>query len=92
MPYNVRHSEFYREARVDTTLLDIKNGENAEVVAIEGGHMLGMRLEALGIRPGKQITRISNQWLGGPVTVAVDGRQTACGRRTAAKIKVRPRI
>lgn len=75
---------------MDKTLLDMKNGEKAEVIAVEGGHMLSMRLEALGIRPRKQIIRISSQWMGGPVIVAVDGRQTACGRGTAAKIKVRP--
>ncbi len=78
------------EPRVDKTLLDLKNGEKAEVVAIDGGHILGMRLEALGIRPRKHITRISTQLMGGPVIVAIDGRQTAFGRGTAAKIKVVP--
>ncbi len=75
---------------MEKTVLDMKNGEKAEVAAIEGGCMLGMRLEALGIRSGKQVTRISRQLLGGPVIVAIDGRQTALGRGTASKIRVVP--
>jgi ferrous iron transport protein A len=70
-------------------LLALKKGEKAEVSAIEGGCMLRLRLEGLGIREGKTIRRVSSQLLGGPVIVAVDGRQTAMGRRMAEKIKVK---
>ncbi len=70
-------------------LLDLKKGEKAEVVAFEGGRMMARRLEGMGIRPGKGISRISSQLMGGPVVVSVDGRQTAIGRGMAAMVKVR---
>ena len=49
------------------------------------------KLEVLGIRPGKAITKISAQFLAGPVTVLVDGRQVAMGRGIASRVQVEMR-
>ena len=71
------------------TLIELRKGEKAEVVALEGGQGLCRRLESLGIRPGKTVAKISSQLMGGPVIVSVDGRQTAMGRGMAASVKVK---
>jgi ferrous iron transport protein A len=46
------------------------------------------KLEAMGLRPGKVVTKVSSQFMAGPVTVAVDGRQVAMGRGIAARVMV----
>ncbi len=74
---------------MEKSLIDLKKGEQAEVISIEGGHILNKRLEALGIRPGKIVCRISSQPMGGPVIILVDGRQTALGRGMATMLNVR---
>lgn len=71
-------------------LIDLKKNEKAEVVELEGGEPMSRRLESMGIRPGKMISRISSQLMGGPIIVMVDGRQTAMGRGMAAKVRVQP--
>ncbi len=71
------------------TLIELKKGEQAEVVSFEGGHEMSRRLEGLGVRPGKIISRISSQLMAGPVTICVDGRQTAMGRGIASKVRVK---
>jgi len=47
-----------------------------------------LRLEAMGIRPGKVVVKVSGLAMGGPVTVTVDGRQLAMGRGIAARVLV----
>ncbi len=46
------------------------------------------RLSALGIRPGKRITKISAMLMRGPVTVQVDRAQVAVGFGMASRIIV----
>ena len=65
-------------------------GQSARISRIEGGRGLMRRLEALGLRPGKTVRKVSSQFMGGPVTVSVDGRQVAMGRGMAAKVIVDP--
>lgn len=68
-------------------LLALKNGEEADVVAIDSGHNLEARVERLGIRPGVRIRKLSET---GPVVVAVGNAQVALGRGMAAKVIIRP--
>ena len=63
-----------------------KSGTSGTVVAIEGGAHLVKRLDALGIRPGVQITKRSSQLLRGPVTIAVGNSQVAIGHGMAKRI------
>ncbi len=72
------------------SLIDLERREQAEVVSFEGGQMMCKRLEGMGIRRGKIISRISSQLMKGPVIVSIDGQQTAMGRGMAAKVKVKP--
>lgn len=63
-------------------------GQTGTVIQISGGHGLVRRLEAMGIRPGKKITKASSTFLRGPVTFKVDHTQIAIGFGIANKIVV----
>jgi len=67
-------------------LTALKAGSSGTVVAIDGGVWLVKRLEALGIRPGVQITKKSAQLLRGPVTIIVGHSQVAIGHGMAKRI------
>lgn len=70
------------------TLVNLPDNKEAVVRDFTGGKNLETRFEALGILRGKKIKRISRQFFGGPVTVEIDGRETALGRGMAYKILV----
>jgi ferrous iron transport protein A len=72
--------------RVDLTQLE--EGQSGVVVDIHGGHGLIRRLESLGIRTGKKVTKVSSQLMRGPVTVRIDNSQVALGFGMARKILV----
>lgn len=57
----------------------MKSGEKGNVADIRGGHRMLRRLEALGIRPGVAITKVSAQFMRGPVIVRVGNTQAALG-------------
>ena len=52
------------------------------------GPSFGRRLEALGIRPGKKVTKVSSMLFRGPVTLRIDNAQVAVGFRMAIRIIV----
>ena len=70
------------------TLRQMEIGQTGTVIGILGGRGLVRRLEALGIRPGKKVTKISSTLLHGPVTLRVAGAQVAVGFGIANKIIV----
>ena len=70
------------------TLAKMKIGQTGTVVGVLGGHGLIQRLDALGIRPGKKVTKISSTLFHGPVTLRVDNAQVAVGFGMAKKIIV----
>ena len=71
-------------------LNELRPGQSGVVRGVAGGFGIARRLESLGLRPGKVVTKISSQFLAGPVTVTVDGREIAIGRGMAAKVQVEP--
>lgn len=74
----------------EITLEELKKGEEGTIIDFMGGHTLKRKLDALGLRPGKKITKISNMMMNGPVTVKInDGSRVAIGRGMAAKIVVK---
>lgn len=75
-------------SKVQITLAQMEAGQAGIIVQILGGHGLTQRLEALGIRPGKRVTKISSMLLRGPVTFQVDSTQIAVGFGMANKIVV----
>ena len=61
------------------TLTQMQIGQSGIVVQIQSGHGLVNRLSALGIRPGRRITKLSSMLMRGPVTIDVDRAQVAIG-------------
>ena len=70
------------------TLRQMRAGQSGIVAYIEGGHGLVNRLNALGIRPGKRITKVSSMLMRGPITIEVDRAQVAIGFGMANRIIV----
>ena len=73
-------------ATVDLTQL--QGGESGVMVDIQGGYGLTRRLESLGIRVSKKVTKVSSQLMRGPVTVRIDNSEVAIGFGMARKILV----
>ena len=71
-----------------TTLARMKSGQSGTIVEFKGGHGIARRLSALGLRPGKRITKTGSMFGRGPVTVRVGGTQIALGHGAADKIIV----
>lgn len=69
-------------------LADLRAGDQARVIEIIAGCGLAGRLEALGIRPGTAVKKVSSLFLRGPVTVEVRGTRVAMGFGMAQKILV----
>lgn len=70
----------------NTHLAALPTGESAVVLSIQGGFGATRRLDAMGIRPGAFLRKISGQPFGGPVTVEIDGGRIALGFGLARKI------
>ncbi len=70
------------------TLNQMASGMTGVVQEIAGGHGLRRRLEALGIRPGCEVTKISSYFLRGPVTLRAGSTRIALGYGMANKIFV----
>jgi len=71
-----------------TSLTRMQAGQSGKVVEIQGGHGMVNRLSALGIRPGKRITKVGSMLMRGPVTIQVDRAQVAVGFGMASRIIV----
>ena len=71
------------------TLRQMGAGQGGVVVQIQGGHGLVNRLNALGIRPGQRVTKISSMLMRGPVAIQLGRTQVAIGFGMANRIIVR---
>jgi len=69
-------------------LSQMRAGQNGTVVQIEGGRGLINRLNALSIRPGQRLAKISSMFMRGPITVQVGNAQVAIGFGMAKRIIV----
>ena len=70
------------------TLYQMRAGQSGKVIDIKGGYGLLRRLGALGIRPGRRVTKLSNMLMRGPVTVQSGRTQLAIGFGMASRIMV----
>jgi ferrous iron transport protein A len=70
------------------TLAEMRTGQTGTVVGVMGGHGLIRRLDALGIRPGRKVTKLSSTLFRGPIILRVDNTQVAVGFGMARKIIV----
>jgi len=68
------------------TLVQMQTGQKGTVVEIAGGRRIISRLSALGIRPGRRITKIGSMFMRGPVTIKVGRAQVAVGFGMARRI------
>jgi ferrous iron transport protein A len=69
-------------------LTDLAEGEQGTVVAIQGGWGFYQRLRLLALAEGREIRKLSELALGGPVVVLVNRAQLAIGRGMARRILV----
>ncbi|HEX7319279.1 MAG TPA: FeoA family protein [bacterium] len=74
--------------KIDLTVM--QPGQKGKVIEIQGGRGMAMKLEALEIRPGVEITKVSTQIMHGPVIVGVGKAQVAIGFGIARRIIVKP--
>ena len=70
------------------TVRQMRAGQSGKVVQVLGGPGLVNRLNSLGIRPGKRITKVSSVFMRGPVTIQIDRAQVAIGYGMAKKIVI----
>ena len=70
------------------SLVQMRPGQKGKIVEINGGCGLASKLEALGIRTGKEITKISEQLMRGPVLLQHNNTQAAVGFGMASRILV----
>jgi len=69
-------------------LAEMRTGQTGTVVGVMGGHGLIRRLDALGIRPGKKVTKLNSTLFRGPIILRVNNTQVAVGFGMAKKIIV----
>jgi len=70
------------------SICELRQGQSGKVIEILGGHGIAERLNSMGIRPGKDINKVSAAFMKGPVTVCVDRCQIAIGWGMAQKVMV----
>lgn len=70
-------------------LSEMETGQSGKVVDIRGGFGMTRRVQAMGIRPGKSITKVSGMFMRGPVVARVDKMVVAIGWGMARRIMVR---
>lgn len=66
----------------------MSSGQSGIIVELLGGPGLTSRLEAMGIRIGFKIKKISSQFMRGPITIKVGQVSLALGYGMANKIMV----
>ncbi len=71
------------------SLAQMRAGERGRILRIIGGRGLVYKLEALGIREGEEIKKVSEQWMRGPVLLKHGHSQVALGFRMASRVLVR---
>ncbi|MCX5698944.1 MAG: FeoA family protein [Candidatus Omnitrophica bacterium] len=67
-------------------LTQIQPGETGIVKEIQGGRGIVRKLQSMGLRPGKKITKVSSHFWRGPQTVEVGNIQIAVGFGMAKRI------
>jgi ferrous iron transport protein A len=71
-------------------LTALSPGQEGQVVQVQGGRGMALRLARLGVRPGAVVRLVSSGPLRGPLLVEVEGMRVALGRGVARRILVRP--
>jgi ferrous iron transport protein A len=69
-------------------LTQIREGQTVEVIEIRGGKQFQKKIDAIGLRVGSKIVKLSAQVLNGPVTIKIGSTKLAIGHGMAKKILV----
>lgn len=72
----------------EASLADLESGQTGRVIRVYGGWGVQRRLQALGIRPGATVTKVSAPLGPGAIVVAAGGGQAALGYGVARKVIV----
>jgi ferrous iron transport protein A len=72
------------------TLTQLKMGQTGTVVELDGGSRFARRLDALGIRPGGKVIKVSSMLFRGPVVIKIGNSQIAIGFGMANRVWVEP--
>jgi ferrous iron transport protein A len=78
----VKEAKWVTAARMNT-------GQVGVVESIDGGHVLCSRLDALGIRPGKRIRKVSSAFIRGPSVFELGSSRLAIGFGMANRILIK---
>jgi Fe2+ transport system protein FeoA len=70
------------------SLIDLKPGKKARIMEVQAGKILQSRFMSMGIHPGREITKLSQFMLRGPVAIKVGRAILALGYGMAHKIIV----
>ena len=73
------------------SLADLKNGQKAIIVELQGGVITSKKLDAIGLKIGMEIIKSGSMFMKGPITVKIGNLQIALGHSLASKIVVEPR-
>jgi ferrous iron transport protein A len=74
--------------RKSISLAEMEIGQSGRILGIAAGIGLSGRLQAMGIRTGKKVTKISGMVLRGPVVIQVEGTRVGLGHGMARKVMV----
>ncbi|MBN1558218.1 MAG: ferrous iron transport protein A [Lentisphaerae bacterium] len=78
------------QANAPLTLADLPPRRPALIIEVHGGWGMQRRLQALGIRPGARVTKVSTGFRPGAVVVGIGGGQAALGHGIARRVIVEP--
>ncbi len=70
------------------SLVEMKAGQAGIVRTINGGQGMVARLQALGLHPGKKVTKLGAVFQKGPVVVGINRSRIALGYGRACRIFV----
>lgn len=69
-------------------LTQMKPGEFGSIEEIGGGCCLARKLQSMGIREGKKVTKVSSHFWHGPHTIEIDNLRVAIGFGMAKRIMI----
>jgi Fe2+ transport system protein FeoA len=72
------------------SLAHLKAGRRGRIVEISGGSALTQRLMGMGIHIGREVTKVGQFAMQGPVTIRVARATVALGHQMAEKIFIEP--
>ncbi|MDY6864401.1 MAG: FeoA family protein [Halobacteriota archaeon] len=73
---------------METSLIDMENGDSGKIKRITGGYGQQRHMRSLGVREGKEINIVAKQPIGGPIIVDIGGNRIAIGRGMANRVMV----